>query len=183
MLELGIKPYSNCIWKYGIGNLRGCNVLQDVTKEQIILTLLPRTDGSFSRFGLKVNGLRYFCEGFFERCLGGGKVTAAYDRTDVSCVWLFEEGKYTRFDLIEARYQNKDLEAVLAMKKRQNEIIEKEQQQSIQSEINLVSHIQAIKQNAITGTDPDVKNIRGTREEERKRRHINHVKEAGLQDG
>ena len=183
MLELNVKPYSNSIWKYGMEHLRGCNVLQDVTKEQIILTLLPRTDGSFSRFGLKVNGLRYFCEGFFERCLGGGKVTAAYDRTDVSCVWLFEEGKYTRFDLIEARYQNKDLEAVLAMKKKQNEIIEKEQQQSIQSEINLVSHIQAIKQNAITEISPDVKNIRGTREEERKRRHINHVKEAGLQDG
>ena len=97
-------------------------------------------------------------------------------------MWLYEDEKYTRFDLIESRYQGKDLEAVLAMKKRQNEIIEQEQQQSIQSEINLVSHIQAIKQNAITGTNPDVKNIRETREEERKRRHINHVKEAGLQD-
>lgn len=182
MLELGIKPYSNCIWEYGMEHLRGCNVLPDVAKEQIILTLLPRTEGSFSRFGLRVNGLRYFTEGFFERCLKGGKVTVAYDRADVSCVWIYEDGKYTRFDLIESRYQGKDLEAVLAMKKRQNEIIEQEQQQSIQSEINLVSHIQTIKQNAITETNPDVKNIRGTREEERKKRHINHVKEAGLQN-
>ncbi len=182
MLELNVKPYSKSIWQYGIENLRGCNVLQNITKEQIILTLLPRTEGSFSRFGLRVNGLRYFTEGFFERCLKGGKVTVAYDRADVSCVWLYEDEKYTRFDLIESRYQGKDLEAVLAMKKRQNEIIEKEQQQSIQSEINLVSHIQTIKQNAITETNPDVKNIRGTREEERKKRHINHVKEAGLQN-
>lgn len=182
MLELGIKPYSNCIWEYGMEHLRGCNVLPDVAKEQIILTLLPRTEGSFSRFGLRVNSLRYFTEGFFERCLKGGKVTVAYDRADVSCVWIYEDGKYTRFDLIESRYQGKDLEAVLAMKKRQNEIIGQEQQQSIQSEINLVSHIQTIKQNAITETNPDVKNIRGTREEERKKRHINHVKEAGLQD-
>ena len=156
-------------------HLRGCNVLPDVAKEQIILTLLPRTEGSFSRFGLRVNSLRYFTEGFFERCLKGGKVTVAYDRADVSCVWIYEDGKYSR-------YQGKDLEAVLAMKKRQNEIIGQEQQQSIQSEINLVSHIQTIKQNAITETNPDVKNIRGTREEERKKRHINHVKEAGLQD-
>ena len=59
MLELNVKPYSNSIWQYGIENLRGCNVLQNITKEQIILTLLPRTEGSFSRFGLKVNGLRY----------------------------------------------------------------------------------------------------------------------------
>lgn len=182
MLEIGVKPYSNSIWQYGIENLRGCNVLQNITKEQIILTLLPRTEGSFTRFGLKVNGLRYFCEGFFERCLKGGKTIVAYDRADVSCVWIYEDKKYTRFDLIESRYQGKDLEAVLAMKKRQNEIIGQEQEQSIQSEINLVSHIQTIKQNAMTETKPDVKNIRGTREEERKKRHINHVKEAGLQD-
>ena len=182
MLEMEIKPYSNCIWKYGMEHLRGCNVLQDITKEQIILTLLPRTDGSFSRFGLKVNGLRYFCEGFFERCLKGGKVTVAYDRTDVSCVWLYEEGEYTRFDLIESRYQGKDIEAVLDMKERQKEIINREQQQSIQSEIDLASHIQAIKHNAVTETSPDVKNIRETREEERKRRHINFAKEAGLHD-
>lgn len=73
MIRLGIKPYSSCIWKYGIENLRGCNVLPAITKEQVILTLLPRTSGSFSRFGLKVNGLRYFCEGFFERCLEAGR--------------------------------------------------------------------------------------------------------------
>ena len=182
MLEMEIKPYSNCIWKYGMEHLRGCNVLQDITKEQIILTLLPRTDGNFSRFGLKVNGLRYFCKGFFERCLKGGKVTVAYDRTDVSCVWLYEEGEYTRFDLIESRYQGKDIEAVLDMKERPKEIINREQQQSIQSEIDLASHIQAIKHNAVTETSPDVKNIRETREEERKRRHINFAKEAGLHD-
>ena len=182
MLELNVKPYSNSIWKYGMEHLRGCNVFQNVTKEQIILTLLPRTDGSFSRFGLKVNGLRYFCEGFFERCLGGGKVTAAYDRTDVSCVWLYEDGEYTRFDLIESRYQGKDIEAVLDMKERQKEITNREQQQSIQSEIDLVSHIQAIKHNAATETSPDVKNMRETREEERKKRHINYAKEAGLHD-
>ncbi|MFG6328651.1 MAG: hypothetical protein K1W06_04145 [Lachnospiraceae bacterium] len=182
MLGMEVKPYSNSIWQYGLKNLRGCNVLKDITKEQIVLTLLPRTTGSFSRFGLKANGLRYFCEGFFERCLKGGKTTVAYDRTDVSCVWMYEAGEYTRFDLIESRYQGKDLEAVLAMKKRQNEIMEQEQQQSIQSEINLASHIQTIKQNAMTETSPDVKNIRETREEERKRRHINHIKEAGLQN-
>lgn len=78
MARMGVKPYSNCIWEYGIENLRGCNVLADVTKEQAVLTLLPRTSGSSSRSGLKVNGLRYFCDGFFERCLKGGKATVAY---------------------------------------------------------------------------------------------------------
>lgn len=182
MLQMGIKPYSNCIWKYGIENLRGSNILADVTKEQVILTLLPRTTGMFSRFGFKVNGLRYFCDGFFERCLKGGKATAAYDRGDVSCVWLYEDGKYTRFGLIESRYQGKDLEAVLDMKERQKKLIEGEKHQGIQSEIELAAHIQTIKHNAVTESRPDVKNIRGTREEERAMRHINHAKEAGLHD-
>lgn len=182
MVRMGIKPYSNCIWEYGIENLRGCNVLADITKEQVILTLLPRTSGSFSRFGLKVNGLRYFCDGYFERCLKGGKAAVAYDRGDVSCVWLYEDGKYTRFGLIESRYQGRDLEAVLEMKGRQKEIIDRERRQSIQSEIDLMEHIQAIKHNAATGAGPDAAGIRETREEERKGKHINHAKEAGLYD-
>lgn len=183
MARMGIKPYSSCIWEYGMKNLRGCNVLADVTKEQVILTLLPRTSGSFSRFGLKVNGLRYFRDGFFERCLKGGKATVAYDRCDVSCVWLLEDGEYTRFGLIESRYQGKDLEAVIDMKERQKEIIGRERRQGIQSEIDLMSHIQAIKHNAVTGTSPDTDGIRETREEERKDKHVNHAKEAGLHDG
>lgn len=182
MLQMGVKPYSNCIWKYGIDNLRGTNILTDVTKEQIILCLFPRTSGTFSRFGLKVNGLRYFCDGFFERCLKGGKVTVAYDRSDVSFVWLYEDGKYTRFSLIESRYQGKDLEAVLDMRERQKNLIEGERHQSIQSEIELASHIQTIKHNAVTENSPDVKRIRETREDERQMAHINYAKEAGLHD-
>lgn len=182
MIKMGIKPYSNCIWEYGIENLRGCNVLPAITKEQVILTLLPRTRGSFTRFGLKVNGLRYFCDGYFERCLKGGKAVVAYDRVDVSCVWLYENGKYTRFGLIESRYQGKDLEAVLDMKGRQKEIVDGERHRSIQSEIDLMAHIQTIKHNALTGTGPDAAGIRETREEERKNKHINYAKEAGLHD-
>ena len=61
MLELNVKPYSKSIWQYGIENLRGCNVLQNITKEQIILTLLPRAEGSFSRFGV----CQVFCVSFY----------------------------------------------------------------------------------------------------------------------
>lgn len=100
----------------------------------------------------------------------------------MSCVWLYEDGKYTRFGLIESRYQGKDLEAVLDMKERQKKLIEGEKHQGIQSEIELAAHIQTIKHNAVTESRPDVKNIRGTREDERAMRHINHAKEAGLHD-
>lgn len=183
MLGLGVKPYSNCIWQYGLERLRGCNVLPGVTKGQVILCLLPRATGRFSRFGLKVNGMRYFREGFYERCLKGGEATVAYDRDDVSCVWLYEDGKYTRFDLVESIYQGMDLEAVLSMKERKKELVDRERRRSLQSEIELASHIEAIKHNALTGTSPDVKNIREGREGERKRKHVNHAREEGLYDG
>ena len=37
----------------------------------LVLTLLPRTEGKFSRFGLKVNKLRYHNEGYTEEYLKG----------------------------------------------------------------------------------------------------------------
>lgn len=182
MTGMGIKPYSCCIWKYGMEHLRGCNVLSGVTKEQIVLTLLPRTAGKFSRFGLKVNGLRYFCDGYFERCLKGGSAVVSYDRSDVTYVWLCENGQYTRFELIESRFQGKDLEAVLGMKAEQKELADRERHRSMQAEIGLAAHIQAVRNNAAGGGCPDVSEIRAAREEERSREHVSHAKEAGLHD-
>lgn len=68
------------------------------------------------------------------------------------------------------------------MKGRQKAIVDGERHQSIQSEIDLMAHIQAIKHNAVTGASPDAAGIRETREEERKDKYVNHAKEAGLYD-
>ena len=39
----------------------GVNLIE-ITKEEIELTMLPRTTGKFTRFGLKANKLRYHNE-------------------------------------------------------------------------------------------------------------------------
>lgn len=63
----------------------GVNLIS-VRKEQIILTLFPRTTGKFSRSGLKVNKMRYKHENFTEKYLTGGEVTVAYNPDDVTAV-------------------------------------------------------------------------------------------------
>ena len=61
---------------------------------------------------MKVNKLRYHCEGYTEQYLSGGDVTVAYNPEDVTSVWVLEDGTYTEFTIIESRYQGKDLTEV-----------------------------------------------------------------------
>lgn len=103
MLKINIQPYANCIYEWG-KRQDGANLIS-VDTEQVILTLLPRTTGKFTRFGLKVNRMRYKHENYTEKYLSGGEVSVAYNPEDVSCVWLIENGSYIRFTLIESRYK------------------------------------------------------------------------------
>lgn len=86
MLKAQVKPFANCIWNYQLESL-GSNLIS-VTTENLILTLLPRTNATFSRKGLKANGLRYKCEGFTEKFLSGGAAVVAYNPEDCGTVWL-----------------------------------------------------------------------------------------------
>jgi transposase InsO family protein len=182
MIGMGVKPYANDIWKYGIENLRGCNLIDGISQEELVLTLLPRTTGKFSRYGLKVNGMRYFCEGFIERCLQGGEAAVTFDKDDVSFVWLYEKGKYTRFELIEPRFKDMDLFQVQELKARQKELVGCGRHESLQSDVELIGHIQTIKKNAVHDGKPKTKNMKDARRAAREEKHINHAKEAGLHD-
>ena len=70
MIQSQIQPFASSIWEWG-KTQSGANLIS-VRKEQIILTLLPRTTGKFSRSGLKVNKMRYKHENFTEKYLTGG---------------------------------------------------------------------------------------------------------------
>lgn len=45
--------------------------LLSVSREELILTLLPRVQGKFTRQGLKVNGMRYKNGNYMEKYLSG----------------------------------------------------------------------------------------------------------------
>ena len=142
MLENQVNPYPFELWNYGKG-FQGANLIS-VDSEMLRKTLLPRTTGTFSRKGLNVNSLRYKCEGYTEQYLKGGTCTVAYDPDNVSFVWLYENCKYIKFDLIESRYMNKSLLEVEYIQTKIKELTDTDEDKTIQAEIDLSRHISAI---------------------------------------
>ena len=175
MLKAQVKPFANCIWNYQLESL-GSNLIS-VTTENLILTLLPRTNATFSRKGLKANGLRYKCEGFTERFLSGGTAVVAYNPEDCGTVWLWEKGTFTPFKLIESRFAGKSIAAVQQMKDMQREITKAASIDVLQAQIDLADHIQTIARSKTHFEDTKIKDIRKTRKREQQRTHRNYIDE------
>ncbi len=175
MLSQGIKPYANEIWNYGCGQ-DGCCLIR-VCREQLILTLLPRTKGKFTRHGLSVNGMHYHNINFREQYLNGKECIVSYNPDNVCHIWMIENGSYIPFDLIESRYREKNLTGVQEMKRRQRDLIRQEAENRTQAELDLAGHISAIAGASGEQAKPSVKNIRANREKEQRKLHKDLGKE------
>lgn len=178
MIAENVKPYASCIWNWGKSQI-GANLIE-VRSEELILTLLPRTIGKFSRFGLKVNKMRYHCDGYTEQYLKGDEVTVAYNPEDVTFVWLLKNGIYTKFTIIESRFEGKDLIAVQDLQTVQRSITKGAKQDNLQAQINLARHIETIAGNGGDGIDVSIKNIRDNRKREQHKHHRNYMEGAKL---
>jgi len=174
MIEADVKPYANCIWNWGKSQI-GANLI-DVDARELMLTLLPRTTGKFSRYGLKVNKMRYHCDGYTERYLKGGDVTVAYNPEDVSVVWLLENGVYTEFTIIESRYEGMDLTAVQSLQMAQKAVKQGVERDNLQAQIDLARHIEAIAGCVSRSDGISVENIRNTRKIEQNKHHRDFMK-------
>ena len=174
MIEANVKPYASCIWNWGKSQI-GANLIY-VDAHRLMLALLPRTTGKFSRYGLKVNKMRYHHEGYTERYLKGGDVTVAYNPEDVSCVWLLENGVYIEFTIIESRYEGMDLTAVQSLQMAQKAVTQGAERDNLQAQIDLARHIEAIAGSVRNGNDVQLKNIRNTRKREQNKRHQDYMK-------
>ena len=174
MISESVKPYANCIWNYGLQQI-GANLIP-TDYDTLVLTLLPRTTGKFSRKGLVVNKLRYKNDNYTERYLNGGIVTVAYNPDDVSEIWLIEKGNYIKFSLIESRFQGKELSVVSDIRVRQEVLKNHEKTAVLQAKIDLANHISVIAENALNQNSVNIKNIRCNRKREQQRTHIDYVK-------
>lgn len=135
----------SCIWNWGKSQM-GANLIEVETKE-LILTLLPRSTGKFSRFGLKVNKMRYHCDGYIEQYLKGCEATVAYNPEDVTSIWLLENGTYTEFTIIESRFKGKELTSVQKLQMDQRSIARGAKRDNLQAQIGLARHIETIAGN------------------------------------
>lgn len=174
MIREQVLPTSCSIWDYGLKQASAD--LLDITSEELILTLLPRTEGRFTRQGLKVNGMRYRHDNYTEKYLTGGTVTVAYNPEDVSCIWLLENGSYIRFELIESRYRNKNLEEVESIKTGQKAVIKAFAQEQTQAQIDLVNHIEMIAFTTDYRGQTKIKGIRENRRKEQIKAHKDYMK-------
>lgn len=170
MVSACVQPTANSVWQWSCTQ-PGANLIP-VDEEQLRLTMLPRTEGKFTRRGLVVHKQRYrHCEGkFTERYLNGGKVTVAYDPDDISCVYLVENGLYTRFELILKVYDNLSLEEVMELQAQQQAAKKSAQPQKDQAYIDLVASIETIANTRGHTGDVNLKGIRQTHKTEKQRR-------------
>lgn len=173
MLENKVAPYANDIFKYGM-NLEGVNLVK-VDKRQLILTLLPRTEGKFTRSGLIVNRVRYKNSNYAEKYLSGGVVTVAYNPDDSSSVWLVDRGTFVEFTLIESRYKNKSFSEIEVMQTQKKKIVKSVEASNIQAKINLASHIEAIVAN-VGSSNCDLELIPQNYEREKIKAHVDCMK-------
>lgn len=180
MLAANVPPHSSDIWNWGMSQ-PGANLIS-VSREQLLLTLMPRTTGTFTRYGLKVNQMRYDHDGYTEAYLSGGTVTVAYNPDDVSAVWLLEKGQYTKFDLVESRFMEKKLSEVQQMQYAQKELVKKTTKNNLQAKIQLAESITTIANNAVSTRHTSTKSIRQNRKKAQRESHIDFMREGAEND-
>lgn len=180
MLKNRVKPTSSQIWNWCVGE-KTANLIQTDSR-QVILTLLPRAQGTFTRFGLKVGKLHYRHDDYTEMYLKGGNVTAAYNPENAADVWLIDNGRYIKFNLIEERFTDQSLLEVESQYKQKYELAKETANGSLQAQIDLSKHIEAIVLTAAQNINNNLKNIRDTRKRERDATHIDYVKAGEIYD-
>ena len=173
MIKNNIKPYANEIWNYSSQQI-GTNLLSVASKE-LILTMLPRTQGVFNRFGLRSNNLRYKNNNYTEMYLQGGSVTVAYNPDDVSFVWLIENCNYIKFEIIDSCFREKSLSAVQSLQKCQKQYVNSFTEESLQAQIKLSRHITDISNTQNINHNVNKKSVRATREREKIKTHKNFI--------
>jgi transposase InsO family protein len=172
MLDAGVEPTAAAVWRWAYTQA-GANLIP-VDAVHLKRTLLPRTEGKFTRRGLIVHKQRYrHCDGnFTEHYLTGGSVTVAYNPDDISEVFVLMDGLYTRFELILKVYDSLSLEEVQAMQSQEQAVKKAAQAKKDQAMVDLVSSIETIANGCVRQSDVGLKNIRQTRKTEKQRRKL-----------
>lgn len=170
MLESNVKPYANEIWNWKVENDIGTNLIS-VSSKDLVLTLLPRTSGKFTKYGLKVNRLRYHAEGYKEKYLKGGDVIVAYNPDNCNKVWLKEkDGSFIEFSLIESRFEDMSLDSVQEIQQKQKELMKDITRDNYQAKIELMSFIESVASKP-TSSDIQIKDTRAARKTATRKQH------------
>ena len=161
MIEANTPPLAASIWSF-CETQDDCPV-HEATDKKLLYTLLPRAEGKITQRGLEIFGLRFsnctFKKRFVAAGLGGREtVQVAYAPECMDTVWLYEDGTYSAFDLVQKAYLGKSLAEIADAQ--QLEKVERTdwKKQELQAQLDLMSDIQAIADRS-ERTMPDRSNI------------------------
>lgn len=161
MIETNTPPLAASIWSFCEAQ-DDCPV-KEATDKKLLYTLLPRAEGKITQRGLEIFGLRFsnctFKKRFVSAGLGGREtVQVAYAPECMDTVWLYENGTYLAFDLVQKAYLGKSLAEIADAQ--QLEKVERTdwKKQELQAQLDLMSDIQAIADGS-ERTMPDRSNI------------------------
>ena len=155
-----VLPFSSTLWNHCLVSQQ--NNLISTTLEQLELTLLPRTIGTFKRKGLIVNGLRYKNLKYTEKYLSGGTTVVSYNPHNVSKVWVIQEGNYEEFQIIEEFFEGMDLESVKLLQKKKIQNERQVEDMALQGSVDLSRELEIISK-LHTSSEPSLENVRQNR--------------------
>ena len=146
MMNEKIKPYSidlfNYFYKTDPNKMISVN-----DKKTLYLTLLPRTTAKFSREGLIFSKkLRYRCVegGYRQEYLIGEQVTVAFDKNNLTIIYLFLKNAYTPFEIIEEKYRGLSLEKIENLTDAKKQYLKEVESSCLESQTRLSRDIQSI---------------------------------------
>lgn len=176
--EKNILPYANELWNQKRSISDG-NLIE-ISPQNLLLCLLPRTKGVFKRNGLKVNNLRYKHRAYTEMYLRGGEYPVAYNPEDVSSVWLIEEnGAYVKFEIIDSYLKGQNLSSVEQYIKASKDKTREKLEDNLQAKVSLSKDIDFIISETVH-SKTSIKGIRKNREKEQELMHKDFLKEYDL---
>ena len=162
-----VEPFSNEIWNNELYKYH--NNMIKTSNEIIRLTLLPRVKGIFKRDGLYVNKFRYKSSDFKNRYLTNEECVVSYDPNNIGKVWLFENGNYYEFEIIEKFLVDKSIDEANEVISKKKEVEKNSELKVIQGSIDLYNEIELITNN-VKNIKVDVKNVRKNRSKEIRRK-------------
>ena len=161
MLEANTPPLAASIWSFCTAQ-EDCPV-QETSDKRLIYTLLPRAEGKITQRGLELFGLRFsncaFKRRFVAAGLGGREtVQVAFAPECMDTVWLYENGTYTAFTLVQKTYLGKSLAEIADAQQQERTERNDWKKQELQAQLDLMNDIQAIADRT-EHTMPDRSNI------------------------
>lgn len=121
------------------------NAFIDVDSKKLRLYLLPRCTGYFRQDGVHLNGLRYKKIGYLNEYLQGISAEFAFNRFNVSEVYLIDDEKnFIPFELIDSYFEGKSVDDVYSIKNNKNNYINSFQEESLEARVELSNEIRII---------------------------------------